>query len=137
MGAVYKARQPKLDRMVAIKILSEDLAAEPAFTERFNREARVLARLSHPNIVAVYDFGTAGPFCYLLMEYVDGVNLRQAMRTGSFTPSESLAFVQEICSALKFAHNEGILHRDIKPENVLIDTKGRLKIADFGVPWYR
>jgi len=133
MGAVYKARQPHLDRIVAVKILSDDLAEKPTFAERFNREARVLARLSHPNIVAIFDYGTAGPYCYLLMEYVEGVNLRQAMRTGGFTPSEALALVEEVCSALKFAHEEGILHRDIKPENVLIDTKGRVKIADFGI----
>jgi serine/threonine protein kinase len=76
MGAVYKARQPHLDRTVALKILSHDLAQDPAFVERFNREAKVLGRLSHPNIVAVFDFGTTGPYCYLLMEYVDGVNLR-------------------------------------------------------------
>ena len=133
MGAVYKARQPQLDRTVAIKILSEELAGDPSFTERFSREARVLAKLSHPNIVGVHDFGTAGPYCYLIMEYVDGVNLRQALRTGGFSPAEALALVQEICSALQFAHGEGILHRDIKPENVLIDSKGRVKIADFGI----
>lgn len=133
MGAVYKARQPQLDRFVALKILSHDLARDPAFVERFNREARVLARLSHPNIVGIHDFGTAGPYCYLTMEYVDGVNLRQAMRTGGFKPAEALALVQEICSALQFAHEEGILHRDIKPENVLLDSKGRVKIADFGI----
>jgi serine/threonine protein kinase len=133
MGAVYKARQPQLDRFVALKILSHDLAGDPAFVERFNREARVLARLSHPNIVGIHDFGTAGPYCYLTMEYVDGVNLRQAMRTGGFKPAEALALVQEICSALQFAHEEGILHRDIKPENVLLDAKGRVKIADFGI----
>lgn len=133
MGAVYKARQPNLDRIVAVKILSHHLADDPAFVERFNREARVLAKLSHPNIVGIFDFGTAGPYCYLIMEYVDGVNLRQAMRAGGFTTFESLALVLEICSALKFAHEEGILHRDIKPENVLIDSKGRVKIADFGI----
>jgi serine/threonine protein kinase len=133
MGVVYKARQPQLDRLVALKILSHDLASDPTFAERFNREARVLARLSHPNIVGIFDFGTAGPYCYFLMEYVDGVNLRQAMQAGRFTPTESLAMVTEICSALKFAHEEGILHRDIKPENVLIDSKGRVKIADFGI----
>jgi tRNA A-37 threonylcarbamoyl transferase component Bud32 len=133
MGAVYKARQPKLDRLVALKILSSDLSKDPAFAERFNREARVLARLNHPNIVTVFDFGTAGPFCFLLMEYVDGVNLRQAMRAGGFTPTESLSLVQDICTALKFAHEAGILHRDIKPENVLIDSRGRVKIADFGI----
>ena len=133
MGAVYKARQPQLDRTVALKLLSSDLASDPSFVERFNREARVLGRLSHPNIVAVFDFGTAGPYCYLIMEYVDGVNLRQAMRSGCFTPSEALALIQEICAALKFAHDEGILHRDIKPENILLDSKGRVKIADFGI----
>jgi serine/threonine protein kinase len=133
MGAVYKVRQPQLDRTVALKILSHELARDPSFVERFNREAKVLARLSHPNIVAVFDFGTAGPYCYLLMEYVDGVNLRQAMRTGGFKPAEALGLVQEMCSALQFAHEEGILHRDIKPENILIDSKGRVKIADFGI----
>jgi len=133
MGAVYKARQPKLERFVAIKILSHDLAEDSTFAERFNREARVLARLNHPNIVTVFDFGSKGPFLFLLMEYVDGVNLRQAMQSGGFTPSDSLDLVQEICSALQFAHEEGILHRDIKPENILIDSRGRVKIADFGI----
>ncbi len=133
MGAVYKARQPKLDRLVALKILSHDLAADPAFTERFNREARVLARLSHPNIVTVFDCGMAGPFAYLLMEFVDGVNLRQAMQTGRFKPAEALALVQDVCGALKFAHEKDILHRDIKPENILIDSRGQVKIADFGI----
>ncbi|MFK7852129.1 MAG: protein kinase [Akkermansiaceae bacterium] len=133
MGAVYKARQPKLDRFVALKILAHDLAEDPAFEERFNREARVLARLNHPNIVTVFDFGSNGPFCFLLMEYVEGVNLRQAMQAGRFTPTESLVLVQDVCSALKFAHEEGVLHRDIKPENILLDSRGRVKIADFGI----
>jgi serine/threonine protein kinase len=133
MGAVYKARQSQLDRTVALKILSHELSQAPAFVERFNREAKTLARLNHPNIVAVFDFGTAGPYCYLLMEHVDGVNLRQAMRTGGFKPAEALALVQDVCAALQFAHEEGILHRDIKPENILIDSKGRVKIADFGI----
>ena len=133
MGAVYKARQPKLDRFVALKILSRDLAGDPSFAERFDREARVLARLKHPNIVTVFDSGMAGPFAYLMMEFVDGVNLRQAMRAGRFTPPEALTLVQDICSALKFAHEKGILHRDIKPENILIDSSGQVKIADFGI----
>ena len=133
MGAVYKARQPKLDRFVAFKILASDLVGDPAFAERFDREARLLARLNHPNIVTVFDSGVAGPFAYLLMEFVDGVNLRQAMRAGRFTPPEALALVQDICAALKFAHEQGILHRDIKPENILIDSRGQVKIADFGI----
>jgi serine/threonine protein kinase len=92
MGAVYKARQPKLDRFVALKILSHDLAEDPAFEERFNRQARVLARLSHPNIVTVFDFGSNGPFCFLLMEYVEGVNLRQATSTSVPTSIRSASF---------------------------------------------
>src|SRR5947207_14613706 len=119
MGFVFKARQPKLDRLVALKILPRSLAADPAFAERFTREGRVLARLNHPNIVTIYDFGQANGFFYLLMEYVDGVNLRQAMRAGRFTPEQALAVVPKICDALQFAHNEGILHRDIDRKSVV------------------
>src|SRR3989442_715141 len=133
MGFVFKARQPKLDRLVALKILPRSLATDPAFAERFTREGRVLARLSHPNIVTVHDFGQANGFFYLLMEFVDGVNLRQAMKAGRFTPEQALGVVPRICDALQFAHNEGILHRDIKPENILLNSKGRVKIADFGI----
>jgi serine/threonine protein kinase len=133
MGFVFKARQTKLDRFVALKILPQSLAAAPAFAERFSREGRVLARLNHPNIVTIYDFGQANGFFYLLMEFVDGVSLRQAMRAGGFTPAQALTVVPKICEALQFAHNEGILHRDIKPENILLDSKGRVKIADFGI----
>jgi serine/threonine protein kinase len=133
MGFVFKARQPKLERLVALKILPPSFAADPAFADRFTREGRVLARLNHPNIVTVHDFGQANGFFYLLMEFVDGVNLRQAMRAGRFTPEQALNVVPRICEALQFAHNEGVLHRDIKPENILLDAKGRVKIADFGI----
>jgi tRNA A-37 threonylcarbamoyl transferase component Bud32 len=133
MGFVYRARQPKLDRNVALKILPRSLAGDAAFAERFAREGRLLARLNHPNIVSVYDFGQADGFYYLLMEFVDGVNLRQAMRASRFTPAQALTIVPKICEALQFAHDEGVLHRDIKPENILLDTKGRVKIADFGI----
>lgn len=133
MGFVYRARQPKLERDVAIKVLPRGFANDPRFAERFVREARLLARLNHPNIVAIYDFGEADGFFYLIMELVDGVNLRQAMRASRFTPSQALAIVPAICEALQFAHDEGVLHRDIKPENILLDAKGRVKIADFGI----
>lgn len=133
MGAVYKARQPALDRFVALKVLSPAMADDPGFAERFNREARALARLSHPNIVTVYDFGKAGTLHYLLMEFVDGANLREVEQSGKLSSEQALAIVPQICEALQFAHNEGIVHRDIKPENLLLDKKGRLKITDFGI----
>ena len=133
MSAVFRARQPRLDRMVALKVLPKSLAVTPGFAERFTREGRVLARLSHPNIVTVHDFGESGGFCFLIMEYVDGVNLRQAMRAGRFTPEQALNIIPVMCEALQYAHSQGVLHRDIKPENILLDTKGRVKIADFGI----
>lgn len=133
MGAVYQAFQPSLDRTVAIKIMSHRFANDPSFAERFSREAKTMARLNHQNIVNVYDYGQAGEACYLVMEFVDGVNLRQAMREGSLTAEQGLAIVPQVCEALQFAHDEGIIHRDIKPENILVDKKGRVKIADFGL----
>ncbi|MFN0125284.1 MAG: serine/threonine-protein kinase [Verrucomicrobiales bacterium] len=133
MAVVFRARQPHLDRIIALKILAPWLAGEPGFAERFSREARVLAKLNHPNIVTIHDFGQAARFFYLLMEFVDGVNLRQAMRAGRFTPEQALGLVPKICDALQYAHGEGVLHRDIKPDNILLDAKGRVKIADFGI----
>jgi hypothetical protein len=133
MGAVYRARQPALDRLVALKILPPHAGGERDFAERFNREARALAKLSHPNIVAVHDFGQAGGYHYLLMEFVDGVNLRHLLDAGRISPREALAIVPPICDALQFAHDQGIVHRDIKPENILLAKNGAVKIADFGL----
>jgi serine/threonine protein kinase len=133
MGSVFKIRQPGLDRVVALKILCPELGRDPAFAERFAREARVLAKLNHPNIVTVFEHGETGGFFYLLMEYVDGVNLRQAMRAGRFTPEQALAVVPGICDALQAAHAQGVWHRDIKPENILLDAQGAVKIVDFGI----
>ena len=133
MGAVYRARQPALDRIVALKILPPQVATGSNFVERFNREARALAKLNHPNIVAVYEFGLAGGLSYFIMEYVDGVNLRELERAEKLSPREALRIVPQICEALQFAHDEGVVHRDIKPENILLDKKGRVKIADFGI----
>lgn len=133
MGYVYQARQPGLDRDIALKILSPELGSDPAFAERFAREARTLGKITHPNIVAIHEHGESGGFFYLFMEYVDGVNLREAMRAGRFTPEQALAIVPPICDALQAAHAKGIWHRDIKPENILLDAKGGVKIADFGI----
>jgi serine/threonine protein kinase len=133
MGAVYQARQPALNRFVALKVLPPATGSDPGFAERFNREARALAQLNHPNIVAVHDFGKAGPLHYLVMEFVDGTNLREVEHAGRLSPEQALAIVPQICAALQFAHDEGVVHRDIKPENILLDKRGRVKITDFGI----
>ena len=133
MGMVYKARQPKLDRLVALKILAIEPDRHPSFAERFEREAKALARLNHPGIVAVYDFGQTNDFYYFVMEYVEGLNLRELLQRQSVSPNQTLALVTQICTALQYAHDENIVHRDIKPENILINKKGQAKIADFGL----
>jgi tRNA A-37 threonylcarbamoyl transferase component Bud32 len=141
MGAVYKARQNKLDRLVALKIIRPESAVDAAFAERFTREARTLARLTHAGIVGVHDFGEVitrredadHPLFYFVMEYVGGLNLRQLMDGEGLSSDQALAIVPQICEALQYAHDQGVIHRDIKPENILLDRQGRVKIADFGL----
>lgn len=133
MGIVYKARQKALDRIVAIKILAGEWQDDPGFAERFEKEAKLLARLNHPNIVTIHDFGNASGLYYIAMEFIDGVNVRDLLRDGKLEPEQALAIIPPICEALQFAHNHGVVHRDIKPENILLDREGRVKIADFGI----
>ena len=133
MGIVYKARQPRVDRLVALKILPINSAQGASFAERFGREAKALAKLNHPGIVTLYDFGQTSEYYYFIMEYVDGMNLRQLIQAKTLEPRQALELVTQICTALQFAHDEKIVHRDIKPENILINKKGQVKIADFGL----
>lgn len=133
MGAVYKVRQKDLDRIVALKILPPAIGQSPEFSERFTREARALAKLNHPGIVTLHEFGQQDGLYFILMEFVDGVNLAQLMKSGRVSPREALAIVPQICDALQYAHDQGIVHRDIKPENLLLDRSGRVKVADFGI----
>ena len=134
MGAVYKTRQKQLDRLVALKILPPQIGETEAFAERFTREARSLAKLNHPHIVTVHDFGkTEAGLYFFVMEFVDGTDLRRVIQAGKLSPAEALAIIPQICEALQYAHEEGIVHRDIKPENILLDKKGRVRIADFGL----
>ena len=132
MGAVYKARQKELDRIVALKILPPGIG-DAAFAERFAREAKALARLNHPGIVTIFEFGRSSGLFFFLMEFVDGATLRQVLHGGRISPREALAIVPAICDALQYAHDQGIVHRDIKPENILLDRCGRTKVADFGL----
>ena len=126
MGAVYKGVQTSLNRAVAVKLLPLELSeGDPTFKERFHREAETMARLSHQNIVTVYDFGeTAEGHCYIVMEYIEGLNLHQMIHGGKITPAEAMALIPQICDALQFAHDRGVIHRDIKPANILVDTNG-------------
>ncbi len=133
MGVVYKATQTNLQRTVAIKVLPSHFARDPEFVNRFHREARALASLNHPNIVSIFDLGQMDGLYYFVMEFVDGVALRELMRLGKLTPDQAMRMVPLICDALEYAHGEGVVHRDIKPENILVDKKGRVRIADFGL----
>ena len=134
MGAVFQGMQPDLERSVAIKLLPLDVSADQAFAERFIREARTLAKLNHPNIVGVYDFGrTSAGHLYFVMEYVEGTDLHRMIHGPGLTPAQSLSIIIAVCEALQYAHGKGIVHRDIKPGNVLVDTEGAVKVADFGL----
>ena len=133
MGDVYCARQKSLNRLVALKIIRPESNSQQDFAERFAREARALAHLNHPNIVTVHDFGQTDDVYFFIMEYVDGINLRQMLRTGKLGPTQALEIVPAICDALQYAHDKGVVHRDIKPENIMVDTEGQVKIADFGL----
>jgi tRNA A-37 threonylcarbamoyl transferase component Bud32 len=134
MALVYKAQDTLLNRIVAIKILRESFAEDPAFQKRFTREAQSAANLSHPNIVAVYDFGRDGDRQYIVMEYVEGRDLKSVIRTeGPLPVSRALNIAEQICAGVGAAHRIGIVHCDVKPQNVILTAEGQAKVTDFGI----
>jgi len=134
MATVYEAVDTRLDRTVALKMMSAALAEDPGFVTRFRREARAAAQLSHPHVVGVYDQGEAAGIPYLAMEYVPGRTLRDVLRDyGALTPEQALTVLDPVLEALSAAHDAGFVHRDIKPENILISDDGRVKVTDFGL----
>lgn len=133
MGAVYRARQASLDRFVALKVIRAEVAGREGFAERFAREAKALAKLNHSNIVTVHDFGDVDGLYYLVMEYVEGSNLQCLIESGNLEPNQALQIVSDVCQAMQVAHDAGVIHRDIKPANILINSAGKVKIADFGL----
>src|SRR3954471_10166415 len=134
MASVYLATDVRLERRVAVKVMHAALAEDPEFVARFNREARAAARLSHPDVVAVYDQGTDDGHVFLVMEYVPGATLRDVLRDrGRLSPGEAVAVMDHVLAALGAAHAAGLVHRDVKPENVLVTPDGRVKVTDFGL----
>lgn len=133
MATVYKAYQPKLDRHVAIKVLHPNIAQDANFLARFEREARIVARLEHPYIVPIYDFDEANGQPYLVMKYVEGYTLKDLLKSHRLNNDSILDLVKKIGKALSYAHQQGILHRDLKPSNILVDERGEPFLTDFGL----
>ena len=134
MANVYKAKCHRLNRLVAIKILKNELADNTEFRRRFCDESRAVAQLSHANIVSVYDVSTSGDTEYIVMELIDGITLKQYMeRRGRMDWREAMHFITQIMRALSHAHSRGIIHRDIKPQNIMVLRDGSVKVADFGI----
>lgn len=134
MAQVYKARDLSLHREVAIKVLREDYIDDPDFLARFRQEARAAANLVHPNIVTVYDFGGDGQHVFIIMEYVDGTDLKTLIRRrGSLEVDAAVELMQQICAGVGYAHRAGLVHCDLKPHNILVTADQRAKITDFGI----
>jgi serine/threonine-protein kinase len=133
MGTVYEATDERLERRVAVKLLKEELADDPLFVERFRREARAVAALSHPNIASVFDYGADGGRDFIVMELLEGTDLAEVLRAGPLEPSRAAEIAAQACDALAHAHSAGIVHRDVKPANIILVASGRVKVTDFGI----
>jgi basic membrane protein A len=133
MAKVYKAFQANMERYVALKVLPAHYADEPQFAQRFSQEARTIARLEHKNILPVYDFGEQDNITYLVMRYLEGGTLKDVLARGRLTIHESIEIMEQVCSALGYAHRQGVIHRDVKPANIMIDSEGAVYLTDFGI----
>ena len=133
MGKVYRAKDVTLERSVALKTLAPDIAQDPAFVQRLLREARAVARLNHPNIVQIYNFGSVNGTWYLAMEFVDGPSLGRRLKSRRFPEAEAVRIARQVCQALALAHAEGLVHRDIKPDNIMLTSRGDVKLVDLGI----
>src|SRR3989454_6908722 len=134
MGVVYLAREVRLDRSVAIKLLPPSKASDPKLRERFLREARTAAKLSHPNIIPIHAVEEIGGFVFFAMAYVEGETLTERVRRrGPLAPSEASRVLRDVAWALAYAHGQGVIHRDVKPDNILLESNGRVLVADFGI----
>ncbi|SQK84036.1 serine/threonine protein kinase [Pseudomonas aeruginosa] len=132
MATVYLATQRSLQRKVALKVMAAALAADPSFAERFLREGRTLARLSHPNTVTIHDIGNVGSCYYMAMEYLPNGTLKERIQQG-LDPEQGLAYVRQVAAALGYAHSQGLVHRDVKPANILFRADGTAVLSDFGI----
>lgn len=133
MGVVYQAHDPQIDRLVALKVLRPDRVATEEFLQRFMKEAKAIGRLSHPNIVVVYDVGEDQGTAYIAMEFVEGKPLDEIVKSESFHSEEIIDLGLQVAEALDYAHRKGIVHRDIKPSNIILQPDGQIKITDFGI----
>ena len=134
MGAVYKARDRELDRLIALKVIRPELATDPAILARFKQELILSRNITHKNVVRIFDLGEAEGIRFISMEYIDGEDLRTILRRdGKFAPQEAIAVVEQVCRALDSAHSEGVIHRDLKPQNIMRDKSGRIVVMDFGL----
>ena len=134
MGAVYKARDRELDRLIALKVIRPELATDPAILARFKQELILSRNITHKNVVRIFDLGEADGIRFISMEYVDGEDLRTLLRrAGKFSPKEAISVVEQVCRALDSAHSEGVIHRDLKPQNIMRDKHGRIVVMDFGL----
>jgi len=133
MGEVFRARDPRLGRDVAIKVLPEAFAADPDRRTRFEREAQTVASLSHPNVISVFDTGVEAGRVYLVMELLSGDSLREQLKQGPIVPRKAIDIAVQIARGLAAAHDKGLVHRDLKPENIFLQPDGHVKILDFGL----